>query len=263
MKRKIGVILLVLMMCLASAYAGSQYQTIGVYFGAVSKVFVDMEDKTVDFKEPFIYNGTTYVSLRDVSEALGKPVHWNGEEKAIYIGERPITVNYETTDLTSIPMNYYYNLYLYRINNRVEPVYNMDQNAQFDYPAGYEMRISENATDLIGYPYSNGVSLKVSDGASSLYYKLDKNYTVFKGRVGFDTVLNEYSYEEMEFRVKDGLKVLGEYTLSSDKPYADFNVNVLGVKNLTLEFELDDKDNDDEEPFVNIVNAILEEHIYN
>lgn len=262
MKRKIGIISLVLLLCVASAYAGSQYQTIGVYFGAVNKVFVDMDDKTADFKEPFIYNGTTYVSLRDVSEALGQAVYWDADDKAIYIGERPVTVEYKTKDLTEISMNYYYNLYLYRINNRVEPVYNMDQNAQFDYPAGYEMRISENSTDLVGYPYSKGMSLKISDGATSLYYKLDKEYTVFKGRVGLDTVLNEYSYEDMTFRIKNGLKVLGEYTLSSDKPYADFNVSVIGVNDLTLEFEVED-DQEDDEPFVNIVNAVLEEHIYN
>ena len=39
--------------------------------------------------EPFISNGTTYVPLRAVSEALGKQVTWDGDANMIYIGEKP------------------------------------------------------------------------------------------------------------------------------------------------------------------------------
>lgn len=39
--------------------------------------------------EPFIYNGTTYLPVRAVSEALGERVEWDGANNTVYIGEQP------------------------------------------------------------------------------------------------------------------------------------------------------------------------------
>lgn len=39
--------------------------------------------------EPFIYNGTTYLPVRAVSEALGERVEWDGTNNTVYIGEQP------------------------------------------------------------------------------------------------------------------------------------------------------------------------------
>lgn len=37
----------------------------------------------------FIYQGTTYVPIRFVSESLGQKVTWDGKSKSIYIGDVP------------------------------------------------------------------------------------------------------------------------------------------------------------------------------
>ena len=37
--------------------------------------------------EVFIYNGTTYLPVRAVSEALGQPVQWDGSTSSVYIGK--------------------------------------------------------------------------------------------------------------------------------------------------------------------------------
>lgn len=37
----------------------------------------------------FIYNGTTYVPLRFISEAIGEDVTWDGKTRSIYIGDKP------------------------------------------------------------------------------------------------------------------------------------------------------------------------------
>ena len=37
--------------------------------------------------EPFIYNGTTFLPVRAISEALGKEVEWDGPTSSVYIGE--------------------------------------------------------------------------------------------------------------------------------------------------------------------------------
>lgn len=47
--------------------------------------------------ETFIYNGTTYVPLRAVSESLGKSVSWDGENSRVYIGEAPGSKQYLLT----------------------------------------------------------------------------------------------------------------------------------------------------------------------
>lgn len=39
--------------------------------------------------EPFIYNGTTYLPIRSVGEALGEEVDWDGTTKTVYIGGVP------------------------------------------------------------------------------------------------------------------------------------------------------------------------------
>lgn len=55
------------------------------------KIYIDdveLEPKDVNGNsvEAFIYNGTTYLPVRAVSEALGKPVQWDGNTGSVYIG---------------------------------------------------------------------------------------------------------------------------------------------------------------------------------
>lgn len=40
--------------------------------------------------EPFIYNGTTYLPVRAVADALGKAVYWDGPNYTVYLGQAPI-----------------------------------------------------------------------------------------------------------------------------------------------------------------------------
>lgn len=44
--------------------------------------------------EPFTVNGTTYLPVRAIGEALGKDVKWDGETKTVYVGEIPGKINY-------------------------------------------------------------------------------------------------------------------------------------------------------------------------
>lgn len=58
------------------------------------KIFIDGEqldprDANGQQVEPFIYNGTTYLPVRAVGEAIGKDVSWDGVEKVVYLGAKP------------------------------------------------------------------------------------------------------------------------------------------------------------------------------
>jgi hypothetical protein len=80
------------------AYAAMVAKNIEVYTGA--KIFVNgRELHPTDVKgnelETFIYEGTTYIPLRAVSEALGAEVSWNSEYKTAYINTERVGDNPE------------------------------------------------------------------------------------------------------------------------------------------------------------------------
>ena len=55
---------------------------------------VEPKDASGKVVEPFIVDGTTYLPVRSVAEALGKPVQWDGSTQTVYIGERPGAAQY-------------------------------------------------------------------------------------------------------------------------------------------------------------------------
>ena len=66
-------------------------KTIEVFFKDI-KIYVDgnlvtPKDASGRIVEPFISEGTTYLPVRAISEALGRPVEWDGTTNSIYIGE--------------------------------------------------------------------------------------------------------------------------------------------------------------------------------
>ena len=54
------------------------------------------KDATGAVVEPFVSNGTTYLPVRALCEAIGKPVEWDGATSTVYVGKRPGTVQYMT-----------------------------------------------------------------------------------------------------------------------------------------------------------------------
>lgn len=74
------------------AGAAMTSKTIQVLTGAdiyVDGVELNPTDANGKPVETFVYNGTTYVPLRAVSQSLGKAVNWDGENQRVYIGEAP------------------------------------------------------------------------------------------------------------------------------------------------------------------------------
>lgn len=73
-----------------TAYAAVTGSTIDIVSGI--KLFLHGEELTTadangEVVEPFIHNGTTYVPVRGLSEALGKAVAWDSESQSVYIDE--------------------------------------------------------------------------------------------------------------------------------------------------------------------------------
>lgn len=67
---------------------------VDIYVNGVKMEPTDANGKPV---ETFVYNGTTYVPLRAVSQSLGNAVSWDGENQRVYIGEIPGAKQYLLT----------------------------------------------------------------------------------------------------------------------------------------------------------------------
>ena len=64
---------------------------------------------------PISYDGTTYLPVRAVGEALGKEVNWDGETGTVYIGKVPGT---EDNWMTKLPPYQVYNAKVYDGSDR-------------------------------------------------------------------------------------------------------------------------------------------------
>lgn len=74
-----------------TAFAATQ--SIQVSFDSI-KIVVDgriitPKDASGNTVEPFIYNGTTYLPIRAIGEAIGKEVNWDKTTKTAYLGVMP------------------------------------------------------------------------------------------------------------------------------------------------------------------------------
>ena len=83
--------LLLLLLFVSPVLAESVKKNIDVSYNNIKLVVdgrvVTPKDVNGNIVEPFIYNGTTYLPVRAVSEALGKRVEWDPATYTVYVGE--------------------------------------------------------------------------------------------------------------------------------------------------------------------------------
>lgn len=105
----LGVIMTVIVTGVLTAFAA----TIDVEIGGI-RIFWDGEEKTLtnvngEKVEPMIYNGTTYVPVRAMSELMGKKVEWDETTSTVYVGGKPEGITAATVngaEITDIDVNY-------------------------------------------------------------------------------------------------------------------------------------------------------------
>ena len=86
----LGVLVTVLLMASFTAIASTGAKTIEILYNnikiALDGVQVTPRDVQGNIVEPFIYQGTTYLPLRAVANALGLAVDWDNESKTVVLG---------------------------------------------------------------------------------------------------------------------------------------------------------------------------------
>lgn len=156
--------------------------------------------------EAFIYNGTTYLPVRAVGEAFNRAVDWDAANCSVYIGARP------TGNLT--------------------PTVLLEDLDYFTKSAAINILYADGQ-DNAGNYHNSGMSM----GKGNIQYLLNGRYSSFKGTVGI-------SYEIRNATYKNRFKVYGDGKLLYTSPQltggvmpADFDIDVTGVLNLTIESE--------------------------
>jgi len=95
-----GFLAAILLIALGTVvYAGVRTQTITVTYNNI-RLVVNGELRTPtdargNIVEPFLFEGTTFLPVRALAEALGQRVHWDAATATVYVGEIPATAAIE------------------------------------------------------------------------------------------------------------------------------------------------------------------------
>lgn len=165
---------------------------------------LDSEGKKI---EPFIYNGTTYLPVRAVGEAIGKDVSWDQSSKTVFLGSAAVNNNF--TQVNTEEKDLVNTLNAFNETRRVY-VYKSGKNK------GIELQLYDNTE-------------------TNINYNLEGKYTNISCLVGVEEASKKGT---LKF-IGDG-RTLAEYPIESDKMADNVNVDVSGVKNLMIQLHSDE-----------------------
>lgn len=186
---------------LAAKYAKdiTVYPGVNIYVEDVKLNPTDVNGKPV---EVFIYDGTTYLPIRAVSEALGRVVQWDGETDSVYIskslGDKP------SAWLTD--MDYF-------IQNDV-------------YAFG------DSCKDNLGVEHKHNLKFSI-DNDDNITYKLNGQYLRLSG-----VLYQEYDYRN--YTNKTAVRIYGDGNLlwtgsvAGGAAPVNFDIDVKGVTELKI-----------------------------
>lgn len=172
-----GFILASILFSSAAAFGESIEKQILVVYNNI-KIVVDGQtvtpkDANGNIIEPFVYNGTTYLPVRAISQALGKEVYYDANTNTIYLGK----VSNQTSYLTD--------LIPYDINDFINSIFHTKS-----YSIDGNMTITKKQ-------YTKGLQLQVAGyQTQKVNYNLDGKYKVITGLVGLDDTDNAFAFKE-------------------------------------------------------------------
>jgi hypothetical protein len=204
----LGMVFTLMLVSTVNVFGASVGKAIDVVYNNI-KIVVD--GKPVSFGkdsagnniEPFIYNGTTYLPVRAVGEAIGKKVDWDGATQTVYLGEKPGEVSYLTETIEPYDK---WNSKAYRLNDPEKL-----SMGGVEYNTGYRIR------EYVGKGYS--------------YWNLNSQYNEISGYIG-----NLGPSSSTVDIYLDG-KLYNSITLEKGAIPKDFAIPVIGVNQLRMEVD--------------------------
>ena len=204
-----------------TTFGASNGKTIQV-FENVKRVVVNKVEQKIDSKtKPFVYNGTTYVPLKFIADALGESVSWEGSTGTIYIGdtENATAAHFGTDVMHSLwdreDDRTNTSSYKYSYGNTSKYVYDNLQNKYTSYivlgTAGFEGRYGE------------------------LTFPLNGQYSTFKATLGVTNDYTNVASGILKIKV-DGREVYNK-TVNAGDLLTPIQLNVKGANNITFVLE--------------------------
>jgi len=164
-----------------------------------------------------VYNGTTYLPMRKVAELCGKEVSWDGATSTVGINDIGYAAPVATPTPTPVP------------KEEVIPITDLVQfkGQGFSQGATFKVRQQEvYAANCYNTPYTEG---------NSSTYILDKKYITISGTIAFvDGAKSYYNSYRLLRVIGDGQVLARLYTSEGATAY-QFNIDVSGVTELTIE----------------------------
>lgn len=151
--------------------------------------------------EPMIYNGTTYLPVRAVANALGKAVYWDGPNYTVYLGNMDGTLEYPTVELEK----------MVSIADSADP--------------------TNDLTDNYGNRYSRAV--EASTYHRNLEYLLNMKYSSLKGVIYIPegVTSNSEAYLTVE---ADGKTIYTSPTMTKASRPVPFEIDVTGYNDVKV-----------------------------
>jgi len=228
-----ALISLFLSTAVVPALAGSTSKQLMAYYNNI-KIVLDgavltPKDGSGKVVEPFTVDGTTYLPVRALCEAIGKDVTWDAATQTVYVGKEDQTKP---------------DTYLDRIQ------YNDYKTA---WPTNTYYKINGTITDLTNTTYSNGILFSIetydavkddNDKASTIVdYPLNGQYKTLNGKVVVPTATNIAGLKETScngadiaanvYFYADGRLIYTAKNVTPTMPFT-YSLDLTGVNMLTV-----------------------------
>ncbi len=165
----------------------------------------DVDGNTVD---PFISNGTTYLPVRAISNALEQAVDWDGETNTVYIGGKNLSDEIDMSTLKAFK----------------------GESFKTGEDAVFTLRQEKVTPDNLLIPDS-GMPCG-SDKYYASMFILDEKYSKLTGK--FAVIGGSDFGEKLIFKNADTDEILAEYENKDGDKAIDVEVNLLGVDKLSI-----------------------------
>lgn len=155
--------------------------------------------------EPIIYNGTTYLPVRAVANALGKAVYWDGPNYTVYLGDMDGELTRPTIELEN----------MINLDGKMDKTTSLKDNYENNYTR----------------------AIRIDPRKSKLNFLLNMKYSKFKGKLYIAN--GATSSEECYFIVEaDGNTIYTSPLLTKSSRPIDLNINVTGCNDVKMYFNL-------------------------
>lgn len=200
------------------AYAASESKMIEVFY-IVKDIKINNVSQMPE-QAPFVYEGTTYVPLRYISEKLGEQVKWDGstgtiyigdtgEENAVYLEDGIKNMRFSATDDDSRLGSSNGNKIKDNINNEYDQY----------------VTLYIDAVNFYGFPYETSTA--------TVEYPLNGQFKTFKATAGLTENYKD-TISKVELTIKGDDEIIYEGVIEAGEMPLEIDLDVSGVVKLSI-----------------------------